>query len=138
MLQSSRKQYDSDLNDAEWELIWPHLPPHPPRGNDPHVPKREIVNAIFYVNKHGCTWRGMPHDLPNWSTVYGYYRYWRMVGVWERIVDALRQQVRLAEGKEPEPTAGIVDSQSVKTTEKGGYMGMTRARKSTVANDTSW
>jgi transposase len=80
----------------------------------------------------------MPHDLPNWSTVYGYFRYWTKSGVWERIVDALRQQVRLAEGKEPEPTAGIVDSQSVKTTEKGGYVGMTRARKSTAANDTSW
>lgn len=138
MLQTTRKPYDSDLNDAEWELIWPLLPPHPPRGNDPHISKREIINAIFYINKHGCTWRGMPHDLPNWSTVYGYYRYWRMIGVWERIVDALRQRVRVAEGKEPEPTAGIVDSQSVKTTEKGGYMGMTRARKSTVASDTSW
>lgn len=138
MLRTTRKPYDSDLNDAEWELIWPLLPPHPPRGNDPRVSKREIINAIFYVNKHGCTWRGMPHDLPNWSTVYGYYRYWRRIGVWERMVDALRQRVRVAEGKEPEPTAGIVDSQSVKTTEKGGYMGMTRARKSTVASDTSW
>lgn len=135
---TSRKAYDSDLTDAEWERIRPLLPPHPPWGNDPHIPKREIVNAIFYVNKHGCTWRGLPHDFPKWQTVYGYFRQWRQMGVWETINDSLRRQVREAEGRKPEPTAAIVDSQSVKTTEKGGYMGMTRARKSTVASVISW
>ena len=117
--------------------IPPLLPPHPPRGNDPHIPKREIVNAIFYVNKHGCTWRGLPHDFPKWQTVYGYFRQWTKAGVWEQINDALRREVRVAEGKEPEPTAAIVDSQSVKTTEKGGYMGTTRARRSRAASATS-
>lgn len=133
-----RKPYDSDVTDAEWALIRPLLPLHPPCGNDPTVPRREIINAIFYINKHGCAWRGLPHDLPNWSTVYGYFRQCVKTGVWERINDALRRAVREAEGRQAEPTAGIVDSQSVKTTEKGGSMGTTPARRSKVANVTSW
>jgi transposase len=138
MPMQAKSSYDSDATDAEWALIGPLLPPHPPRGNDPHIPKREILNAIFYVNKHGCTWRGLPHDFPKWQTVYGYFRQWTKSGVWERINDTLRRAVRVAEGKESEPTAAIVDSQSVKTTEKGGYMGMMRARRLTVANVIYW
>jgi transposase len=138
MLKETRLLYDSDLTDAEWALVGPLLPPHPPRGNDPHIPKREILNAIFYVNKHGCTWRGLPHDFPKWQTVYGYFRLWTKTGVWERINTALRDAVRVAEGKASEPTAAIIDSQSVKTTEKGGSMGMMRARRSMVANVISW
>jgi putative transposase len=138
MHKQRRLPYDSDLTDAEWDLVGPLLPPHPPRGNDPHVSKREILNAIFYVNKHGCTWRGMPHDLPKWQTVYGYFRLWTKTGVWERINAVLRDAVRVAEGKASAPTAAIIDSQSVKTTEKGGSMGMMRAKRSMVANAISW
>lgn len=138
MPKPARTSYDSDLTDAEWALIGPLLPVHPPRGNDPRISKREILNAIFYVNKHGCTWRGMPHDLPKWQTAYGYFRQWTKTGVWERINAALRDVVRVAAGKASEPTAAIIDSQSVKTTEKGGFMGMMRARRSTVANAISW
>ncbi len=133
-----RPSYDSDVTDAEWALIRPLLPVHPPRGNDPRIPRREIINAIFYLNKHGCTWRGLPHDFPKWQTVYGYFRQCVKTGVWERINDALRRAVRVAEGKQAEPTAAIIDSQSVKTTEKGGSVGTTLARKSTVANAISW
>jgi putative transposase len=134
MTMPARKSYESDLTDAEWDLIRQLLPPHPPWGRDPFIRKREVVNAIFYLNKQGCTWRGLPHDFPNWQTVYGYFRQWTKAGVWETINDALRRAVRVAEGKQPEPTAGIVDSQSVKTTEKGGYMGTMPARKSMVAS----
>ena len=134
----TRVPYDSDLSDAEWALIRRLIPPHPPRGNLPWISKREIVNAIFYVNKHGCTWRGMPHDFPAWQTVYDYFREWTKAGIWEPINDALRRAVRTAEGKEPEPTAAIVDSQSVKTTEKGGSTGTMPARRSTGGSVTSW
>ena len=97
---------------------------------------REIINAIFYLNKTGCQWRALPHDLPNWSTVHTYYRNWRLTGVWERIHDALRAQVRPKDGREESPSAAIIDSQSVKTTEKGGSAAMTPARRSRAASGT--
>jgi putative transposase len=138
MIFTQRRAYDSDLTDAEWERIRPLIPRHPPNGRLPRIPKREIVNAIFYLNKTGCQWRSLPHDFPCWSTVHSYYRRWRHQGVWETILAELRREIRVAEGKSPEPTAAIVDSQSVKTTEKGGRMDTMPARKSMVASVISW
>lgn len=95
----ARASYDSDLIDEEWELVCPLLPEHPPRGNDPWIPKREIVNAIFYINKHGCTWLGLPPDFPKWQTVDSYFRQWREQGVWEAMNAALRNARARCGGK---------------------------------------
>ncbi len=125
----NRQAYPSDLSAAQWARIAPLIPPPKAGGRPRTVNIREIVNAIFYLNKTGCQWRSLPHDLPNWSTVHTYYRNWRLTGIWDRIHDALRAQVRRKEGREESPSAAIMDSQTVKTTEKGGSAAMTRARR---------
>ncbi len=130
----NRPAYPSDLSEAQWTRIAPLIPPAKPGGHPRIVNIREIVNAIFYLTKTGCQWRALPHDLPNWSTVHTYYRNWRRTGVWERIHAALREQVRVQEGREATPSAAIIDSQSVKTTEKGGSAAMTGARRLRAAS----
>ncbi len=130
----NRQAYPSDLSEAQWTRIAALIPPAKPGGHPRIVNIREIINAIFYLNKTGCQWRALPHDLPNWSTVHSYYRNWRLTGVWERIHDALRAQVRAKEGREESPSAAIIDSQSVKTTEKGGSAAMTPARRLRAAS----
>jgi putative transposase len=116
----SRKPYKSDLGNGEWQIIEPLIPPVKPGGHPRTVDMREVVNAIFYLLKTGCAWEMLPHDFPPYSTVYYYFRRWQRRGVWEQINQVLREQVRMKQGKSHQTTAAIVDSQSVKTTEKKG------------------
>ncbi len=133
----SRQPYPTNLNDKEWAVIEPYVPPPKTGGRPAKHERREIVNAIAYVLRSGCAWRLMPHDLPPWTTVYDYFRQWRIDGTWERINMALREQLRTSIGREAEPSAAIIDSQTVKTTEKGGRAATMPVRKSRGANGTS-
>ena len=134
----ARNAYPTDLTDEQWSRIVQFIPPAKPGGRPRSVDMREVVNGILYINRAGCTWRLLPHDLPPWGTVHWFYRRFRLDGVWDHIHDRLREDVRVAAGKEATPSAAVIDSQSVKTTEKGGYTGTTRARRSTAASGTSW
>jgi transposase len=137
MKRMSRKAYPTDLNDKEWAVIEPFVPQPKTGGRPAEHSRREIINAIAYVLRSGCAWRLMPHDLPPWSTVYDYFRQWRIDGTWERINTALREKLRTTIGRETEPSAAIIDSQTVKTTEKGDPVATTQASKSRDASDIS-
>lgn len=123
-----RAAYPSDLTDAQWALIEPHLPPISPHTKCETIPRREIVNAIRYVLRTGIQWRMMPHDLPNGKTAHHYHSLWSKTGVWEQVNAALVRQERERKGRKAVPSAVIADSQSVKTTQKKGSVATTATR----------
>ena len=131
-----RKLYPTDLTDGEWQVLQPLLPPGSRRGRPRTVDLGEVVNALRYMVRSGCAWRCLPHDFPPWPTVQYYFRKWSKSGELERIHAQLREQERSRQGRPPTPSAASIDTQSAKTTEKGGLAATTRARRSTVASGT--
>ena len=133
-----RKPYPSDLSNAEWKILEPLLPPEQPGGRHRRYELREIINGIEYLIRVGGAWRSLPHDLPHWQSVYHYFRLWKRNGTWMRIHDYLHEEVRKQMGRDAQPSAAIIDSQSVKTTEKGGCTVMTGRRRLAGENGTFW
>jgi putative transposase len=131
---NERAAYPSDLTDEEWTLIESLLPKKKGRGRNPTHSRREMLNALLYLNRSGCAWRMLPHDLPPWSAVYAFWRRLVRRGVLEKINDALRIEIRLEEDREAEPSVVIIDSQSVQTAEKRGRWAMTATSAAKAAN----
>jgi putative transposase len=119
--------YPSDLSNEQWRIVAPVL--REACGRSGRIHRRDLLNAIFYVLRTGCQWRFLPKSYPNWASVYSCFRRWSLNGVWDRVVEALRVQVRSDQGRQALPTAAVIDTQSVKTTEKGGAKATMAPRK---------
>jgi putative transposase len=134
----SRVRYPSDLTDAQWALVAAAMPPatHGRSGRPRKHPLREVWNAVFYLTRNGCSWRALPHDFPPWNIVWDHFRRWRQNGTLEQVHAALRTEVRVWAGKAPDASLAIIDSQSVKTTEKGDPRASMRARRRRAASAT--
>ena len=137
----SNQTYPTDLNDTEWAQIAPYLPEAKLIGRPREIPWREIMNGIFYIVKNGCVWRALPHDLPVWQTVYYYFRLFGKDQIWEKINTIIRERVRVKEGRAPQASAMIIDSQSAKSAEGGEEIGFdggkrVKGRKRNLITDT--
>jgi transposase len=138
MPRCKRRAYPSDLTEGQWALIEPMIPAAAPGGRPRRAPKREIVEAILYLLRAGCSWRLLPHDFPPWQTVYYYLRRWEREGVWARVHHTLVMADRERVGRDASPSAAVIDSQTVRTADqKGDSRAMTPARRSTDASATS-
>jgi transposase len=126
------------LTHAEWAQVERFIPAPKTGGRPAKHDRREILNALLYVVRNGCPWRAMPHDFPPWGTVHWYFRCWKADGTFDRLMNELRGDLRTAEGRRRQPSAAVLDTQSVKTTEKGGLAATMAERKSRGANATSW
>lgn len=130
--------YPSDLTDAQWAVLEPHLlaTRESRRGRPIVLGQRRVIDALLYVVKTGCQWRQLPREFGHWMTIYSHYRRLRERGIWDRMLTVLREQARIKAGRNAHPSAAIIDSQSVKTTGKGGSAGSMRARRSKAENAT--
>jgi putative transposase len=124
-----RPRYPTDLTDAQWALIEPEIPAPRPGGLPRSTDVREVLNALFYLAREGCSWRALPHDFPPWKTVYNYFDAWRRDGTWDRILARLRPRLRAAAGRAPVPRVACIDSQSVKTAGGGHEVGADGGKK---------
>jgi transposase len=133
----NRNAYPSDLTDAQWEVVQPLVPGLSPEAAYHVHERREMVNAILYVLRSGCPWRLLPHEFPAWGTVYYYFRRWQREGVWEHILQTLRMEVRTKQGRDAQPSAAIIDSQSIKTSAvRGPEKGYDPGKKNVGAQKT--
>src|SRR5262249_42248671 len=137
----SRKRYPSDLTDEQWAVLEPLVPDAVPGGRPRKHAMRDILDALFYVNREGCRWRALPHDFPPCKPVYNSFAAWEQDGTWQALLPALRMRVRTAAGRNPGPSAACADSQSVKTAHGGAAVGTdggkkVRGRKRHIATDT--